>query len=67
MGVPQSINCHNSQNLIEKIESKEVESITLIYDELSIRNYWLGHLDWLNEYLKVKTLKKLDFNKEFQK
>lgn len=67
VGVPQSINCHNSQKLIEKIESKEVESITLIYDELSIRNYWLSHLDWLNEYLKVKTLKKLDFNKEFQK
>lgn len=67
VGVPQSIDCYNSQNLIGKIESKEVESITLIYDELSIRNYWLGHLDWLNEYLKVKTLKKLDFNKEFQK
>lgn len=67
VGVPQSINCHNSQSLIEQIESKEVESITLIYDELSIRNYWLRHLDWLNEYLKVKTLKKLDFNKEFQK
>ncbi len=65
VGVPQSINCHNSQKLIEKIESKEVESITLIYDELSIRNYWLEHLDWLNDYLKVKTLKKIDFNKAF--
>jgi len=65
VGIPQSINCHNSQNLIKKIETKEVQSITLIFDELSIRNYWLEHLDWLNEYLQVKTLKKSDFNTIF--
>lgn len=65
IGIPQSINCHNSQKLIKKIEDKEIESITLIYDELSIRNHWLEHLDWLNEYLEVKTLKKIDFNKAF--
>lgn len=67
IGIPQSINCHNSQKLIEKIESRQIESITLIYDEMSIRNYWLEHLDWLNNYLEIKTLKKLDFNKEFSK
>lgn len=67
VGIPQSINCHNSQNLIEKIEKREIESITLLYDELSIRNYWLEHLDWLNDYLKVKTLKKSDFNTVFSK
>lgn len=67
VGIPQSINCHNSQKLIKKIEDKEVESITLIYDELSIRNHWLEHLDWLNNYLEVKTLKKMDFNKAFSK
>lgn len=67
IGIPQSINCHNSQKLIEKIESKKIESITLIYDEMSIRNYWLEHLDWLNNYLEIKTLKKLDFNNEFLK
>lgn len=65
VGIPQSFNCHDSQILIEKIESNEVDSITLIYDELSIRNYWLDHLDWLNEYLQVKTLKKSGFNNEF--
>lgn len=67
IGIPQSINCHNSQKLIEKIESREIESITLIYDEMSIRNYWLEHLDWLNNYLEIKTLKKVDFNNEFSK
>lgn len=65
VGIPQSINCHNSQKLIEKIEDKQIESITLIYDELSIRNNWLEHLDWLNEYLEIKTLKKSDFSKAF--
>jgi len=67
VGIPQSINCHNSQKLIEQIEKREIESITLLYDELSIRNYWLEHLDWLNDYLKVKTLKKSDFNVVFSK
>jgi len=67
VGIPQSINCHSSQKLIEQIEKKEIDSITLIYDELSIRNYWLEHLDWLNDYLKVKTLKKSDFNSIFSK
>lgn len=67
VGVPQSINCQNSQKIIQKIEDKKVESITLIYDEMSIRSYWLEHLDWLNEYLEIKTLKKMHFNKEFSK
>lgn len=67
IGIPQSINCHNSEKLISKIENKEIDSITLIYDEMSIRNYWLEHLDWLNVQLKIKTLKKQDFNNEFSK
>ncbi|MDN3706281.1 toll/interleukin-1 receptor domain-containing protein [Myroides ceti] len=67
VGIPQSINCHNSQKLIKQIEDKEIESITLIFDELSIRNYWLEHLDWLNEYLEIKTLKKSQFNTVFSK
>lgn len=65
VGIPQSINCQNSQKLIRKIEDKEIQSITLIYDEMSIRNYWLEHLDWLNDYLEIKTLKKIEFNKQF--
>ena len=48
-----------------KIEKGEVDSIHLIYDEMSIRDHWLEHLDWLNNYLKVQTIKKLNFNKWF--
>ncbi|HFK5595162.1 TPA: toll/interleukin-1 receptor domain-containing protein [Elizabethkingia anophelis] len=65
IGIPQSINCHNSQKLISKIEANEVKAIHLIYDDLSIRNYWLEHLDWLNNYLEIKTIKKQNFNHWF--
>ncbi len=67
VGVPQSINCHNSEKLISKIEKNEIDSIYLIYDEMSIRDYWLEHLGWLNNYLKIRTIKKQDFNTELSK
>lgn len=67
VGIPQSINCHDSQKLISKIERNEIDSIHLIFDEMSIRDYWLEHLDWLNNYLEVKTIKKQDFNLWFLK
>lgn len=67
VGIPQSINCQNSQRLIKKIEDKEVDSIHLIYDDMSIREYWLDHLDWLNQRLEIQTIKKQGFNTWFQK
>jgi len=67
IGIPQSINCQNSQRLIKRIEEKEIDSIHLIYDDLSIRNYWLDHLEWLNKRLEIKTIKKQEFNSWFQK
>ncbi len=65
IGVPQSINCFNSEKLIKNIEKGEIDSVHLIYDEMSIRDYWLEHLDWLNDFLKVQTIKKQNFNKWF--
>lgn len=67
IGIPQSINCQNSQRLIKKIEKKQIASIHLIYDDLSIRDYWLDHLDWLNKRLEIQTIKKQEFNSWFQK
>lgn len=67
VGVPQSINCQNSQRLIQRIEKKQIDSIHLIYDDLSIRDYWLNHLDWLNKRLEIQTIKKQDFNNWFKK
>jgi hypothetical protein len=67
VGIPQSINCQNSQRLIQRIEKKEIDSIHLIYDDMSIRDYWLDHLEWLNKRLEITTIKKQEFNSWFQK
>jgi len=66
VGIPQSIDCNQSDELKEEIEEFDVESIHLIYDDIRIREKWLNHLDWLNKYLEVKTLKKQNFDKWLQ-
>ena len=62
VGVPQSIDCNRSENYINKILNNEVDNIYLIYDDFRVKDKWLEHLDWLNQYLSVKTLKKQYFD-----
>lgn len=57
VGMPQSFNCNQSEDLINEIKRHNVESIHLLYDHIRIRDKWLKHLDWLNKYLEIKTLK----------
>lgn len=38
---------------------KNPEKVFLIYDELSILEDWINHLDWMSKYFDVKTIKKL--------
>jgi len=66
IGVPTSINCNQSDELREEIKEFNVDEIFLIYDDIRIRKKWIKHLDWLNRFLKVKTLKKQDFEEWFQ-
>lgn len=66
VGIPQSVNCNQSEEIIKEIKDYEVESVHLIYDDLRIRDKWLNHLDWLNGYLKVQTIKKKTFDKWLQ-
>lgn len=68
VGIPQSINCQYAEIRKELYKHSDV-SIRLIYDDLRIRDYWLSHLDWLNDNFKkdILTLKKKDFNSWFQK
>lgn len=61
VGIPLSINCHQSHDLKNQITEHKIDSVHLIYDDLRIREKWLKHLDWLNEYLDVKTIKKQEF------
>ena len=66
VGIPQSINCNQSYELKNQITEYDVDAIYLIYDDLRIRNKWLKHLDWLNNYLEVKTIKKQSFEQWLQ-
>src|SRR5690606_29179710 len=63
VGVPQSIDCNQSDELRKEISEYDIDSIHLIFDDIRIRKKWLDHLEWLNDYLKVKTLKKQNFDK----
>lgn len=67
VGIPQSIDCNQSDELRQEINEFDIESIHLIFDDIRIREKWLNHLDWLNKYLKVKTLKKQNFDTWLQK
>jgi len=62
VGIPQSLDCNQSEEIEKEIDEFKVESIYLIYDDIRIRTKWINHLDWLNKYLKVKTLKKQEFD-----
>lgn len=66
VGIPQSFDCNQSDELRKEIIEFEIESIHLIYDDVRIREKWLKHLDWLNVYLDIKTLKKQNFDKWLQ-
>lgn len=66
VGIPQSFDCNQSEELKKEITEYEIESIHLLYDNIRIRQKWIMHLDWLNDYLEVKTLKKQEFDSWLQ-
>lgn len=66
VGIPQSIDCNQTEELRKEINNYEIESIHLLFDDIRIRDKWLKHLEWLNNYLDVKTLKKQNFDKWLQ-
>lgn len=61
IGVPQSVNFHDSIKMLSKWYSNMPEKVFLIYDDLSILPQWIEHLDWMSNSLEVKTIKKQDF------
>jgi len=62
VGIPQSIDCNQSSELRKEIKDYSVDEVYLIYDDVRIREKWLKHLEYLNEYLDVKTIKKQEFD-----
>ena len=60
IGIPQSYDCFDSLRFRKLLDNEKIE-LFLIYDDLRIRKKWIEHLEWLNESLEVKTIKKKDF------
>lgn len=67
VGIPQSFDCNTSSKLKKEISEYSVKEVYLIYDDIRIREKWLNHLSYLNEYLDVKTIKKQEFDLWLQK
>lgn len=67
VGIPQSTDYNQSSELRKEIREYSVESISLIYDNVRIRDKWLKHLEYLNLHLDVQTIKKQDFDLWLQK
>lgn len=60
IGIPQSYDCFESLRFKKLLNNEKLE-LFLIYDDLRIRKRWIEHLEWLNESLEVKTIKKKEF------
>ena len=67
VGVPQAFTYHQKEELIKRIKQNGKEEIYILYDQLNIRENWLKHLDWLDNYLPVKTIKILNSEQWLQK
>ena len=67
VGIPQSFDYNTSSELKKEIKEYSDEEVYLIYDDVRIREKWLKHLGYLNEYLDVKTIKKQEFDIWLQK
>lgn len=66
VGVPQSYDCYESLEFKRYLKNSDI-NIHLIYDDLRVKKKWMEHLDWLNESLEVKTIKKNEFARWLQK
>jgi hypothetical protein len=57
VGVPQAFTYNQSEELVTRIKSRNTDAVYLLFDHRNIRERWLKHLDWLDNYLPVKTIK----------
>ncbi len=60
VGVPQAFTYNQTEELVSRIKSKNVDSAYLLYDHRNIREKWLNHLAWLDNYLPIKSIKIVD-------
>jgi hypothetical protein len=67
IGIPQAFTYHQKSELITRIKNNKKVEIFILYDQLNIREQWLKHLDWLDKYLPIKTIKILKCEQWLQK
>lgn len=61
VGVPTSVQYNASSDLKQRLEDFKKGKVYLIYDDLRIREKWIEHLNYLDQHLDVKTIKKQKF------
>lgn len=66
VGVPQAFTYHQSEELVRRAKSENTKGIYLLYDHRSIREKWIEHLAWLDEYLHIKTIKITEVDKRIK-
>lgn len=60
VGVPQAFTYNQFEELVSRIKSNAAVDIYLLYDHRNIREKWLKHLNWLDSYLPIKSIKIVD-------
>jgi hypothetical protein len=63
IGIPKADTCEETERLKNTILSGKIKGLYILYDHRNIRDRWLTHLEWLNKYVPVKTLKLLEAEK----
>lgn len=66
VGVPHAFTYNRSQDTVERLLLAKKPDIYLLYDHINIRDRWLKHLDWLDNYLPIKAVKVVDAEKWLQ-
>ncbi len=62
VGVPQAFTYNKTEELIRTIRDDDGNELFLLYDNRNIRDLWLKHLTWLDNYLPVKTIKIIEID-----
>jgi hypothetical protein len=67
VGVPQAFTYNQSEELVSRIKTKEIKNAYILYDHRNIREKWINHLSWLDNYLPIKTIKIVQAEKWLRK
>jgi TIR domain len=67
IGVPHAFTYNQSKELVKRIRSESDPQVYLLYDHRHIREKWIHHLGWLDEYLPIQSVKITELTNWFKK